>query len=73
MLLLEATTAMKSLELLLISILIQVTKEELASKEELDGFRKHVTTLAALDLLVCLMSDLFVMTHGGNIFENTLC
>ncbi|XP_047318854.1 protein PECTIC ARABINOGALACTAN SYNTHESIS-RELATED-like [Impatiens glandulifera] len=43
-----------------------VTKEELASKEELDGFRKHVTSLAALDFLVCLKSNVFVMTHGGN-------
>lgn len=43
-----------------------VTKEELASKDELDGFRKHVTSLAALDFLVCLKSDVFVMTHGGN-------
>ncbi|XP_077250406.1 protein PECTIC ARABINOGALACTAN SYNTHESIS-RELATED-like isoform X2 [Tasmannia lanceolata] len=43
-----------------------VTKEELASKEELDGFRKHITSLAALDFLVCLKSDVFVMTHGGN-------
>ncbi|KAF5940049.1 hypothetical protein HYC85_021216 [Camellia sinensis] len=43
-----------------------VTKEELASKEELDSFRKHVTSLAALDFLVCLKSDVFVMTHGGN-------
>lgn len=43
-----------------------VTKEELASKEELDHFRKHVTSLAALDFLVCLKSDVFVMTHGGN-------
>nr|XP_017224822.1 PREDICTED: uncharacterized protein At1g04910-like [Daucus carota subsp. sativus] len=43
-----------------------VTKEELAGKEELDGFRKHVTSLAALDFLVCLKSDVFVMTHGGN-------
>ncbi|KAE9460494.1 hypothetical protein C3L33_07605, partial [Rhododendron williamsianum] len=33
--------------------------EELASKEELDGFRKHVTNLAALDFLVCLKSDVF--------------
>lgn len=38
----------------------------MASKEELDGFRKHVTSLAALDFLVCLKSDVFVMTHGGN-------
>ncbi|XP_054822254.1 protein PECTIC ARABINOGALACTAN SYNTHESIS-RELATED isoform X1 [Prosopis cineraria] len=43
-----------------------VTKEELATKEELDAFRKHVTSLAALDFLVCLKSDVFVMTHGGN-------
>ncbi|KAL5724925.1 hypothetical protein ACHQM5_008127 [Ranunculus cassubicifolius] len=43
-----------------------VTKEELTSKEELDGFKKHVTSLAALDFLVCLKSDVFVMTHGGN-------
>ncbi|KAK1318438.1 Uncharacterized protein QJS10_CPB04g01564 [Acorus calamus] len=43
-----------------------VTKEELASKEELDSFRKHVTSLAALDFLVCQKSDVFVMTHGGN-------
>ncbi|KAI3884694.1 hypothetical protein MKX03_016142 [Papaver bracteatum] len=43
-----------------------VSKEDLTSKEELDGFRKHVTSLAALDFLVCLKSDVFVMTHGGN-------
>nr|POF27073.1 hypothetical protein CFP56_78591 [Quercus suber] len=44
----------------------QVTEEELATKEELAGFGKHVTSLAALDFLVCLKSDVFVMTHGGN-------
>lgn len=43
-----------------------VTKEELASAEELAPFRRHVTSLAALDFLVCLRSDAFVMTHGGN-------
>ncbi|KAG9140446.1 hypothetical protein Leryth_016180 [Lithospermum erythrorhizon] len=43
-----------------------VTKEELTTKEELDGFKKHVTSLAALDFLVCLKSNVFVMTHGGN-------
>ncbi|PON64278.1 GDP-fucose protein O-fucosyltransferase [Parasponia andersonii] len=43
-----------------------VTKQELATQEELDKFRKHVTSLAALDFLVCLKSDVFVMTHGGN-------
>ncbi|XP_006648331.2 protein PECTIC ARABINOGALACTAN SYNTHESIS-RELATED-like [Oryza brachyantha] len=43
-----------------------VTKEELASAAEMAPFRKHVTSLAALDFLVCLKSDVFVMTHGGN-------
>lgn len=43
-----------------------VTKEELTTKEELNSYRKHVTNLAALDFLVCLKSDVFVMTHGGN-------
>ena len=38
----------------------------MASKEELAVFRKHVTSLAALDFLVCLKSEVFVMTHGGN-------
>nr|CAB3445657.1 unnamed protein product [Digitaria exilis] len=42
-----------------------VTKE-LAGAEELAPFRRHVTSLAALDFLVCLRSDVFVMTHGGN-------
>lgn len=49
-----------------LSFLNQVTKEDLAGKEELTTFRKHVTSLAALDFLVCLKSDVFVMTHGGN-------
>ncbi|XP_019176658.1 PREDICTED: uncharacterized protein At1g04910-like [Ipomoea nil] len=43
-----------------------VRKEELATKKELDGMRKHMTMLAALDFLVCLKSDVFVMSHGGN-------
>ena len=32
----------------------------------MEPFKKHVTSLAALDFLVCLKSDVFVMTHGGN-------
>ena len=44
----------------------QVRKDKLASKEELAPFQKHVTSLAALDFLVCLKSDVYVMTHGGN-------
>ncbi|XP_024400441.1 protein PECTIC ARABINOGALACTAN SYNTHESIS-RELATED isoform X2 [Physcomitrium patens] len=43
-----------------------VRKEDLASKEELAPFQRHITSLAALDFLVCLKSDVFVVTHGGN-------
>ena len=46
-------------------------QEELETREELDGFRKHVTSLAALDFLVSLKYDVFVMTHGGN-FEKLI-
>lgn len=45
---------------------LQVRKDDLATKEELAPFYKHVTSLAAIDFLVCLKSDVFVMTHGGN-------
>ncbi|CAH1441062.1 unnamed protein product [Lactuca virosa] len=38
---------------------LKVTKEELTTKDEVDGFRKHVTGLAALDFFVCLESDIF--------------
>lgn len=44
----------------------QVRKEVLASKEELAPFYKHVTSLAAIDFLVCLRSNVYVMSHGGN-------
>ncbi|CAL1359969.1 unnamed protein product [Linum trigynum] len=43
-----------------------VTKEELAISDELTSFRKHVTSLEALSFLVCLKSNVFVMTHRGN-------
>ena len=43
-----------------------VIKEELVSREEFAIFRKHVTSLVAIDFLVRLTSDVFVMTHGGN-------
>ncbi|CAI0390276.1 unnamed protein product [Linum tenue] len=48
------------------ALLNQVTKEELATSNELTSFRKHVTSLASLDFLVCLKSNVFVMTHKGN-------
>ena len=38
----------------------------LVTKEEFVVFRKHVTSLVAIDFLVRLTSDVFVMTHGGN-------
>jgi hypothetical protein len=44
----------------------QVKKDDIASEQELVPFRKHVTSLAARDFLVCLKSDVYVMTHGGN-------
>ncbi|KAF6148853.1 hypothetical protein GIB67_014224 [Kingdonia uniflora] len=44
----------------------RVTNDEFTSKEELDHFRKHVTSLTALDFLDCLKSYVFLITHGGN-------
>ena len=38
----------------------------MVAKRELDGLKRHITNLATLDSLVCLKSDVFVSTHGGN-------
>ncbi|KAK6940335.1 GDP-fucose protein O-fucosyltransferase [Dillenia turbinata] len=42
------------------------TKETLASPDELAPFRGHSSRLAALDYTVCLHSEAFVTTQGGN-------
>ncbi|KAK4263964.1 hypothetical protein QN277_029309 [Acacia crassicarpa] len=42
------------------------TKETLASKEELTPFRNYSSRMAAIDYTVCLHSEVFVTTQGGN-------
>lgn len=41
-------------------------KESLATPEELQPFKKKASILAAIDYLVCLNSDVFLQSHGGN-------
>ncbi|KAL2467689.1 O-fucosyltransferase family protein [Forsythia ovata] len=42
------------------------TKESLASADELAAFQGYSSRLAALDYMVCLSSEVFVTTQGGN-------
>ncbi|GJN13667.1 hypothetical protein PR202_gb00397 [Eleusine coracana subsp. coracana] len=43
-----------------------VTKDTLALPEELAQFKGHSSRLAALDYTVCIQSEVFVTTQGGN-------
>ncbi|KAL0295739.1 UNVERIFIED_CONTAM: protein ESMERALDA 1 [Sesamum calycinum] len=42
------------------------TKETLASADELAPFQNYSSRMAAIDYTVCLHSEVFVTTQGGN-------
>ncbi|KAL8133777.1 hypothetical protein AgCh_009010 [Apium graveolens] len=42
------------------------TKESLAKPDELASFQGYASRLAALDYMVCMFSEVFVTTQGGN-------
>ncbi|CAM6032877.1 unnamed protein product [Sphagnum compactum] len=41
-------------------------KDSLATADELMPFKNKASSLAAIDYLVCLQSDVFLQSHGGN-------
>lgn len=41
-------------------------KESMDSSHDLAQFRNKASSLAAIDFLVCLASDVFLQSHGGN-------
>ncbi|GJN13607.1 hypothetical protein PR202_gb00329 [Eleusine coracana subsp. coracana] len=43
-----------------------VTKEVLATKDELEMFNNHASQVAALDYIISVESDVFVPSHSGN-------
>lgn len=43
-----------------------VSKEVLATKDELEKFKNHASQVAALDYIISVESDLFIPSHSGN-------